>query len=604
MINICLSLIFFVFLNVFNHNYISVVSCFRPIPLLSIFLLLQLTLRRGDAFFCTQRLAYAAAPNISSSEPTVIVYFKLSHEDHEVLRDLALDDLWVEFKGATYYLESTNEEAAERARGRVGRPAAVGVVSPVDFGYIGAGATAETSAATTMGADSSAGHHTVPCNPSDTINLCSSIPSNAYTTSSVAGVGISSGKDDNSTDLLGLDDIAPTMPGGDRDLSQYAATLAPLHPAVAALANDNSHGGGIVAGSTATTGVSEYRRCDADSVSSTGEATHNGVVATSTPSNERAIPEESSQKESLRTEMGGPSVVASTVALGPIGGEQRNGSDADGFDVTSSSAFFDYGQSDTWQHNHFDQFPDSPSIHAPAIDSCISAGPGSPPTSLSSAVPGSLPTSLSSAASGSAASGSAASGSAASGSATSGSATSGSATSGSAKSTNVSLPASSSCAASTNRFEDRNGSLYMATTTAATGATARAEQPLHRGWSMFPSMDEVDSVAAPQSTTTAAMGIMTEAAGVSPDRSRGGQADGYPPAVVAAVSVCAVSESATLPQITVTATPIDITGDYDYCNDGSTPVLFATAEEEPASATATSTAAATRNSSATSLWRR
>jgi hypothetical protein len=71
-------------------------------------------MRAGDVFFCSQRTAYLHTLNASAT-PTTIVYFKISHLDHAVLKNSALESLWVEYKSAAYYLESTDEAAAEAA---------------------------------------------------------------------------------------------------------------------------------------------------------------------------------------------------------------------------------------------------------------------------------------------------------------------------------------------------------------------------------------------------------------------------------------------------------------------------------------------------------
>jgi aromatic ring hydroxylase len=63
-------------------------------------------------FFCSQRTAYLHSLNLGPT-PTTIVYFKISHLDHAVLKNTSLESLWVEYKAAAYYVESANEEAAE-----------------------------------------------------------------------------------------------------------------------------------------------------------------------------------------------------------------------------------------------------------------------------------------------------------------------------------------------------------------------------------------------------------------------------------------------------------------------------------------------------------
>jgi hypothetical protein len=66
-------------------------------------------------FLCSQRTAYLHSLNLGPA-PTTIVYFKISHLDHAVLKNTSLESLWVEYKAAAYYVESANEEAAEAAQ--------------------------------------------------------------------------------------------------------------------------------------------------------------------------------------------------------------------------------------------------------------------------------------------------------------------------------------------------------------------------------------------------------------------------------------------------------------------------------------------------------
>jgi len=61
-------------------------------------------------FLCTQRCAYLHALNNNSASPTTIVYFRVSHVDHEVLKHTALEAIWVEYKSASYYLESEEQQ--------------------------------------------------------------------------------------------------------------------------------------------------------------------------------------------------------------------------------------------------------------------------------------------------------------------------------------------------------------------------------------------------------------------------------------------------------------------------------------------------------------
>lgn len=43
-----------------------------------------------------------------SSQPTTIVYFRISHVDHAVMKDPALQSMWLEYKYASLYLDDEN----------------------------------------------------------------------------------------------------------------------------------------------------------------------------------------------------------------------------------------------------------------------------------------------------------------------------------------------------------------------------------------------------------------------------------------------------------------------------------------------------------------
>lgn len=60
----------------------------------------QILMKKGDCFLCTAKCAIQYAANCSS-KPTEIVYFKISHIDHNVLKNVALDSVWVEFPSYT-----------------------------------------------------------------------------------------------------------------------------------------------------------------------------------------------------------------------------------------------------------------------------------------------------------------------------------------------------------------------------------------------------------------------------------------------------------------------------------------------------------------------
>lgn len=69
---------------------------------------LQLIMHAGDVFVCTQRLAHLLALNTSST-PSTFVFFRVSHVDHAVLKDPALQSIWVEYAHASYFLENELE---------------------------------------------------------------------------------------------------------------------------------------------------------------------------------------------------------------------------------------------------------------------------------------------------------------------------------------------------------------------------------------------------------------------------------------------------------------------------------------------------------------
>ncbi len=66
-------------------------------------------------FLCSQRNAFLHASNVGAAA-TTIVYFRISHIDHGILKNSALDSLWVEYKCAVYYTESVDEASAEYAQ--------------------------------------------------------------------------------------------------------------------------------------------------------------------------------------------------------------------------------------------------------------------------------------------------------------------------------------------------------------------------------------------------------------------------------------------------------------------------------------------------------
>jgi len=59
---------------------------------------MQLSLRAGDVFLCTQKMAMQMAAN-NSDELRIMVFFRISHVDHAVLKGPALEGIWVEYKG-------------------------------------------------------------------------------------------------------------------------------------------------------------------------------------------------------------------------------------------------------------------------------------------------------------------------------------------------------------------------------------------------------------------------------------------------------------------------------------------------------------------------
>lgn len=55
---------------------------------------------------CSNRTAHMYIANCSNT-PTVTLLFEVSHIDHDILKNAALDSIWLEYQSATYYLEGT-----------------------------------------------------------------------------------------------------------------------------------------------------------------------------------------------------------------------------------------------------------------------------------------------------------------------------------------------------------------------------------------------------------------------------------------------------------------------------------------------------------------
>lgn len=66
----------------------------------------QLKLRAGDGFMCTQRLATLMAHN-TTSDVASFAFFRVSHVDHAVMKEPALQSMWVEYQHASQFLESS-----------------------------------------------------------------------------------------------------------------------------------------------------------------------------------------------------------------------------------------------------------------------------------------------------------------------------------------------------------------------------------------------------------------------------------------------------------------------------------------------------------------
>ena len=58
----------------------------------------QLCVERGDVVLLHQRLAHRGAPNCGCNIRQML-YFRICHKDHTILKEVSLDDLWVEFEG-------------------------------------------------------------------------------------------------------------------------------------------------------------------------------------------------------------------------------------------------------------------------------------------------------------------------------------------------------------------------------------------------------------------------------------------------------------------------------------------------------------------------
>lgn len=66
---------------------------------------LQICMRAGDVVICTQRLATLFSLNSVGAQPSQFVFFRVSHVDHAVLKNPALDSLWLEFPIASRFTE-------------------------------------------------------------------------------------------------------------------------------------------------------------------------------------------------------------------------------------------------------------------------------------------------------------------------------------------------------------------------------------------------------------------------------------------------------------------------------------------------------------------
>lgn len=58
----------------------------------------QILVSPGDVVFVLHRVAHRGGPNYSPNVRKMI-YFRVSHKDHERMKDAALDDLWIEYEG-------------------------------------------------------------------------------------------------------------------------------------------------------------------------------------------------------------------------------------------------------------------------------------------------------------------------------------------------------------------------------------------------------------------------------------------------------------------------------------------------------------------------
>lgn len=68
----------------------------------------EVLMRPGDVFLCHQKIALAEVANLSA-DVQGIAYFKVSHVDHDLLKEPSLDGEWVEFGGADHQFQSAEE---------------------------------------------------------------------------------------------------------------------------------------------------------------------------------------------------------------------------------------------------------------------------------------------------------------------------------------------------------------------------------------------------------------------------------------------------------------------------------------------------------------
>lgn len=76
----------------------------------------QLLLRAGDAFLCTQRLAYSVTSNSAGLNNTTIIFFRIAHQDNDSMKAASLDNMWLQFSAAQSYIDQRSKASVANAQ--------------------------------------------------------------------------------------------------------------------------------------------------------------------------------------------------------------------------------------------------------------------------------------------------------------------------------------------------------------------------------------------------------------------------------------------------------------------------------------------------------